>query len=199
MTGDDVAFRANEKANQTTHPNVNYVGIDTEKNFQEHWRERRGGNIRFQVADARSFDGFPNASLACDLFTLQFIPERDRLTLLRRVYDGLVEGGALIIAAKVLANSAFFEKILTFEYYDFKRRSFSSEAILNKEQGLRGRMHLWDEAQLVDALYEAGFQAEDIHRFWQNYLFVGMVAIKRSARRQTRMRPARLGAGWPAQ
>ncbi len=43
-------------------------------------------------------------------------------------------------------------------------------------------MQLWDEQQLHDALCEAGFEPGDIQRFWQRYMFVGLMAVKSKGR-----------------
>jgi tRNA (cmo5U34)-methyltransferase len=162
------------EANQVARPSVRYVGIDVERAYGEHWRQRRTHDLQFRVCDARSFT-FENVSLACSIFTLQFIPERDRAGLLRRIYAGLNEGGALIIAEKVHASSAYFEKILTFTHYDYKLRSFSAEKILDKERSLRGYMISWDEAGWEKALRGVGFQ---VQRFWQDGPFVAWLAVK---------------------
>jgi tRNA (cmo5U34)-methyltransferase len=110
-------LRSIRDKNEPSRRSVNYLGIDEVQNFREHWRGRRAANLRFEVRDARSFDGFENMSLVCSHFTLQFIPERDRPALLRRVYEGLNDGGALIMAEKVLAKSAKFQDMLTFPFY----------------------------------------------------------------------------------
>jgi tRNA (cmo5U34)-methyltransferase len=172
-------------ANQAARPAASYVGIDIEPKFGEHWQERGADNVRFQVCDARSFE-FENASLVISLFTLQFIPLRDRVPLLRRVHDGLIEGGALIIAEKVLANDARFQDIGTFIYYDHKGRSgFSPKDILDKERSLRGQMVIVDEATLVGMLRDAGFEA--IQRFWHIDSFLAFDAQKRTTRRRRRL------------
>jgi tRNA (cmo5U34)-methyltransferase len=173
-------LRSIRDANEPSRPSVSYIGIDVEPKYDVHWRARRADNVQFEVRDARSFV-FENVSFACSLFTLQFIPERDRLSLLRRVYAGLNEGGVLIIAEKVHANSARFHDMLRSVYYDFKRRSFTAEQILDKERSLRGQMILWDEARWEDALHEAGFQLEGY--FWQNHLFVAWMVSKGTPRR----------------
>jgi tRNA (cmo5U34)-methyltransferase len=170
-------LRAIWNANQSGRSSVSYLGIDMEPDFRGCWRKSRGRNIRFEVCDARSFH-YENVSLACSLFTLQFLQERDRLPLLRRVYGGLNEGGALILAEKVLANSAKSQEILRSGYYRLKRRRFSAEQILDKEQGLWGQMHLWTEAQLVSVLCEAGFWPDELQPIWRRMLFVGFLATK---------------------
>jgi tRNA (cmo5U34)-methyltransferase len=170
-------LRSIRDANQAGRPSVDYVGIDVETKFREHWRERRDDNIRFKVQDVRSFD-FRHMSLALSSFTLQFIPEPDKVGLLRRVHDGLVEGGALIVAEKVLAESARFQDMVTFEYYDFKLLTFTPDTILQKEHRLRGQMTLWSETELRAALTEAGFRPDDMQRVWQDGPFLCVVARK---------------------
>jgi tRNA (cmo5U34)-methyltransferase len=172
-------LRSIRDANEPSRPSVSYIGIDVEPKYGVHWHARRADNVRFEVRDARSFT-FDNVSLACSIFTLQFIPERDRSSLLRRWYAGLVEGGALIIGEKILAKDARSHDMLRSVYYDFKRPSFGAEQILDKERSLRGQMVLWDEARWEDALSEAGFEFQ---RFWQNHLFVAWVAVKGTPRR----------------
>jgi tRNA (cmo5U34)-methyltransferase len=173
-------------ANEKARAGVRYVGIDAEGTFRKSWAKHIAPDIRFDVKDARSYDGFRNLSLVTSLFTMQFVPEGDRLALLRRIHDGLLEGGGLIIAEKVLANTARFQDLFLGPYYDFKRQSFSETEILDKERALRAGMHLWSEPELSDALVAAGFDRIRIHRFWQSYLFVGFIAVKRLALTQKR-------------
>jgi tRNA (cmo5U34)-methyltransferase len=180
-------LRTIRDANEPSRPLVEYFGIDMKPEYEIHWRARRADNVRFEVRDARSFV-FENASLACSTFTMQFIPERDRSRLLRRMHDGLVEGGALFVAEKILANGAWSHDMLRSVYYDHKRLSFSAEDILDKERSLRGQMNLWSEARWEDALSEAGFEFQ---RFWQNHLFVAWVARKGTPRRSAGIIPFR--------
>ncbi len=165
-------------ANDDARPGARYLGIDVEPAFENHWRQLGCDRLRYKVGDALASDGYENLSLALSLFTFQFLPERRKLELLRRVFDGLVIGGAMIIAEKILANSALFQEMLTFDYYDFKRRVFTANGILDKERRLRGQMRLWTEEQLVTALCQAGFVRSGLQRFFHRKLFVGYIAVK---------------------
>jgi tRNA (cmo5U34)-methyltransferase len=168
--------------NQGSRHNVEYLGIDIAGGFERHWSHRQAEALRFEMCDAISFDRFENLSLAIASFTLQFIIEREKIALLRQIYGGLVEGGALFIAEKILASSAIFQELITFGYYDFKRGTFTPAEILEKERRLRGVMTPFTRAQLTNALRLAGFQARDIETFWQEGPFIGLVAIKRTSR-----------------
>ena len=164
-------------ANQDTRPDVNYVGIDCVSDFNVHWDRLKAENVSFETCDARSYAGFHNVSLAYSLFTIQFIRSADKLPLLRRIYEGLVEGGAFILAEKTVAKTGRMQDAITFPYYDFKiKNGFSEKDILDKERSLRGQMTLWTEAELKRALRQVGFR--EIEPIWRNYMFVGYLALK---------------------
>ena len=101
------------------------------------------------------------------------------MPLLQRIHDGLVEGGALIIAEKVLANSARFQELCMVNYYDHKLRAFSADEILKKALDLRGMMDPWEETKLLDALRSAGFGPDDLQPLWRQHgLFGAWLARK---------------------
>jgi tRNA (cmo5U34)-methyltransferase len=158
-------------------PDVNYLGLDCVPDFRVHWSRLEEANLKFEVCDARSYRGFKNLSLAYSQFTIQFIRSLDKMPLLRRIYDGLVVGGALIIAEKTLADTARLQDALAFPYYDYKlEQGFSEKDLLDKERSLRGQMTLWTEAELKRALRQVGFR--EIEPIWRNFMFVGLLALK---------------------
>ena len=79
-------------ANQKKYPSVRYVGIDIEPKFEKHWSKTPAENLQFHLCDVQKFDGLKNLSIVYSLFTLQFLPERDRLDVvkqnLRRAHRG---------------------------------------------------------------------------------------------------------------
>ena len=142
-----------------------------------HWERLRARNLRYEVADARTYQGYFDLSTVISHFTIQFIRPPDKLPLLQRIYDGMVEGGAMIIAEKTLAVSARLQDALAFPYYDYKlEQGFSEKDLLDKERSLRGKMTLWTEAELKQALRQVGFR--EIEPIWRNFAFVGLLALK---------------------
>ena len=109
---------------------------------------------------------------------MQFLPERDRLKLVKKIYKGLNDGGAFIFAEKVLCKNAKFHDMLTFMYYDYKKLSFTEKEIFDKERSIRDQMHLWSEFKLFEMLRSAGFVSSYTQLFWRNHLFVGILAVK---------------------
>jgi tRNA (cmo5U34)-methyltransferase len=166
-----------QESNKVARPDVNYVGLDCVPNFSDHWGRLENDNVRFEVCDARSYLGFKNVSLAYSLLTIQFVRAADKMSLLQRIHDGLVDGGALIIAEKTLADTARGQDALAFPYYDYKlEQGFSEKDLLDKERSLRGLMTLWTEAELKQALRQVGFR--EIEPIWRNFTFIGILALK---------------------
>jgi tRNA (cmo5U34)-methyltransferase len=166
-----------QEHNQSARPDVSYVGIDCVADFRVHWGRLESATVSFEACDARCHQGFKNLSLAYSLFTIQFIRPPDKVPLLQRICDGMVDGGALIIAEKTLADTARLQDALAFPYYDFKlEQGFSEKELLDKERSLRGLMNLWTEAELKHALRLVGFR--EIEPIWRNFSFIGILALK---------------------
>jgi len=155
-------------------PKASYVGIDVEEAFQEQWTDE--DNLKFLIEDVRKWDGMENLSLVVSMFTMQFIPERDRLDLLKKIYDGLVDGGAFIFAEKVFSNNPKVDDMVSALYYDFKKEHFTEKEILDKEEKLRCLAKLTNEDLLLKQLRSIGFRG--VQQIWRNFNFVGFVALK---------------------
>lgn len=151
----------------------NYIGIEIAEGFQKELDKHT--QYEFIHADVRDYK-FDNCSLITSLFTLQFMSKKDRLLVLENVYNGLNTGGAFIFAEKIMCNNTNIQDMLTFNYYDYKSKNFSSEEIMTKEKQLRHMLkpNTWKEIQ--GSLDRAGFTIYE--RIWQNHMFVGAIAIK---------------------
>ncbi len=153
-----------------------YRGIDIVPGFQSAWDRIAAPNLSFEVTDACD-QTYTNLSLAMSVFTAQFVPFHRRKPLLRSLLNGLVDGGHMIIAEKLLASSARYQDALTFRYYDFKRdQGISADEILDKERSLRGFMSSYTRDELIDVLKEVGFKSAQ--EFWCQFPFVGLIASK---------------------
>jgi tRNA (cmo5U34)-methyltransferase len=157
--------------------NAIYRGIDYADGFVADMDKRMEDypSLWLTQEDVREFD-FYNASLVTSIFTLQFMPRKDRQEVLNKIYEGLNPGGAFIFAEKTYSCSPKVQDMLTFMYYDFKRESFTEADIMEKEVTLRNmlRPNTWSE--LNEMLSNAGFSS--VQTFWQNHLFVGAICIK---------------------
>lgn len=161
----------------------NYVGVEVEKGFHNSLIETEkdikekypNTNLKFIEGDIRDFK-FNNCSLITSMFTLQFLPVKDRADVIKKIYSGLNKGGCFIFAEKIICSDAKFQEMLTFNYYDYKADHFSADEILDKEKKLRSMLkpNTWDE--IKNMLADANFKL--IQPFWMDHVFVGGVAIK---------------------
>lgn len=158
-------------------PHAFYEGIDYAEGFVESMNNRmmECPHLCLRQYDVRDFD-FHNCSLVTSIFTLQFMPRKDRQEVLNNIYRGLNPGGAFIFAEKTYSCNSKVQDMLTFMYYDFKRESFDEKDIMEKEVTLRSLLKPNTWSELNTMLEMAGF--ESVQTFWQNHLFVGAIAIK---------------------
>jgi tRNA (cmo5U34)-methyltransferase len=153
---------------------TNYIGVEVNDDFKPHWEETE--NLKYVVDDITTMEFPSNLSFVTSLFTFQFIPERHRLTLMKKIYDNLVEGGSFVFSEKVLSISGKIQNMMEFIYYDYKRQNFSEKQILDKETELRHLAKLTNEDLLIKQLLGIGFRS--IQPFWRNHNFVGYIALK---------------------
>ena len=162
---------------------VHYYGIEVADGFVGDMKSREiklnsdysWNKIKFLHEDVRD-SMISNASLITSVFTLQFMSMRDRLPMIKKVYNGLNEGGAFIFAEKTICENAKFQEMITFNFYDYKRKFFDTKDIMDKEQTLRNIMKPNTWKQIEKYIYDAGFK--DVQPFWRNHMFVGAIAVK---------------------
>ena len=118
-----------------------------------------------------------NASVVILCLTLQFVRPIYREKLLKRIFDGLVPGGVLIISEKVLAEDSLFNWNFIKYYYDYKRRNHYSEMeISQKREALENVLIPYKLSENITMLREAGFSHTETFFKWYN--FTGFIAIK---------------------
>lgn len=139
-------------------PNTNYPGID------------------FIDVDLNKRFPIKNACLVYSIFTMQFLNPTTKASYLSSIYEGLNDGGALIICEKVYQDYGKIQEIMTFSHYDYKVKKFSTDEIINKERDLRYIMKPSTNRELNDLIHDVGFS--QITEFWQMFNFKGYLAIK---------------------
>jgi tRNA (cmo5U34)-methyltransferase len=155
---------------------VHFHGVDIEPSFTELWSDLMTPALTYTRADALEVK-IQSASLVLSFFTIQFLRSADKLTMMKRIHEGLIDGGCLLIAEKVLARSGRMQDALSFPYYDFKQSNgFTADEILTKERSLRGQMTLWTETEMETALSRSGFK--DVQRVWGYFPFFCWLALK---------------------
>lgn len=159
---------------------INFIGIDNSKEMVEKSLESFEGkeNITFKYGDLTKENiKFKNACLATSVLTLQFISHRHRQDIVNKVYEGLNEGGCLIVVEKVVGSNARFNEMWIEMYHEMKiRNGLTEEQVFNKASAIRGVMRPYTVQENIEMLNNAGFKDVDTFFKWNN--FAGFVAIK---------------------
>jgi tRNA (cmo5U34)-methyltransferase len=130
---------------------------------------------------------FEHTSLVTMCWTLQFIRPLQRDRLIRWIYDGLCEHGALLVTEKVLTNDSDMNRFFIELYYDFKRRNgYSENEILRKREALENVLIPYRMTENIELFRRNGF--EIVEPFFQWYNFAGFLCIKNPRRSGVRGR-----------
>ena len=148
------------------------IGLDNSKNLLPESHDA----VVYKNVDLNEGYEFKNACLITSIFTLQFLRFDSRRKLIQQIYDGLNEGGGLIVAEKVFSNDSQLQEMLNFSLYDYKDKAFSSQEILDKEKSLRKILKPNTSAENQRIFEEVGFKRLGI--FWKFYNFECWIYIK---------------------
>jgi tRNA (cmo5U34)-methyltransferase len=163
--------------NESHIPHAQYTGIEIEEDFYGDYTfdEDKYQHLNYYKGDVRDFN-FQNCSLVTSIFTLQFMSPKDRQEIINKVYAGLNTGGAFIFSEKTFSCNPRIQDMMTFTFYDYKRKNFTDKEILDKEVQLRHMMKLNSKTEIYNMFNKAGFE---VHNFWQNFNFMGAIALKK--------------------
>ena len=136
---------------------------------------RGTGLIDAWVDDIRDV-AMENASLVLLNFTLQFVAPQDRDAVIRKIVEGLVPGGALMISEKVTGEDAS-SNLLDRLHADFKRaQGYSELEISQKRTSIENTLRTDPVPVHLDRLHRCGFR---VATPWFSCLgFVSILAIK---------------------
>ena len=166
-------------------PCCRVVAVDSSSAMVERCREviaeddrQNGPETQVDVAeqDIREVH-FENASMVVLNYTLQFIDLADRDALLSRIYDGMNDGGLLVLSEKVVDEDAHMEALLVDLHEEHKRRNhYSALEVARKRAALENVLIPETVAAHRDRLQRTGFSSAAV---WLRYFnFVSIVAIR---------------------
>lgn len=118
-----------------------------------------------------------NASLVALNFTLQFIDPARRPALLRRIYDGLIRGGALVLSEKIRFGDAQEDAQQIALHHAYKKfHGYSDMEISQKRTALENIMKPESPGIHISRLREIGFSTAC--QWFQCFNFVSFLAVK---------------------
>ncbi|WP_419870148.1 carboxy-S-adenosyl-L-methionine synthase CmoA [Chryseobacterium sp. CT-SW4] len=161
---------------------ITFVGIDDSEEMIIKCREKLDNfklnrNIELLVADLTQEIPVKNASVVAMVLVLQFIRPINRLSIVKKIFDGMVKNGVFILFEKILTEEKSFNREFIDHYYDFKRRNDYSELeISQKREALENVLIPYKTSENINMLKEAGFGEVEVFFKWYN--FTGIIAKK---------------------
>ncbi|MEK7317286.1 MAG: carboxy-S-adenosyl-L-methionine synthase CmoA [Candidatus Eisenbacteria bacterium] len=162
--------------------NVRYVGVDYSPEMLEIAQRKltESGFDRpfdLECGDLNSGVRIDNASVVLLVLTLQFIRPLYRQRLIKSIYDGMTEKGALILVEKVLGENSEFNRLFIHHYYEMKRENgYSDLEIAQKREALENILVPYRLEENKELLREQGFRHVDVFFKWYN--FCAIIATK---------------------
>lgn len=156
-----------------------FVGIDNSapmlKKCQTKLSKKKISNVELIQGNAED-QKLAKSGMVIMNYTLQFIPVKNRLDILKRIYRSLEKGGVFIYAEKIKAENKAVNELLIDLYYDFKRRNgYSEMEIAQKREALENVLIPHTPEDQLQLLKEAGFKkAETLFRWYNFACFIGI-------------------------
>ena len=155
--------------------------IDSSQSMIDEFRKQHISNPQFcsleiRRADIRKLE-FENASFSVLNFTLQFILQKEREALLSKVFDGTLEGGALVLSEKIAFPNSSQQDLLSELHHSFKRANGYSELeIAQKRSALEKTLIPETLETHISRLQGVGFKMTAC--WFQCFNFVSILAVK---------------------
>ena len=138
--------------------------------------EQGDAQIHLVCADVRDI-AIERASLVILNFTLQFIPAEDRAPFLKRLYNGMLADGLLVLSEKIALSNEVSRKLFTEMHHGFKKtQGYSELEISQKRTALENVLIPETLEHHKERLREVGFTTVEV--WFQCFNFVSLLAIK---------------------
>ena len=124
------------------HTNITMRGLDNSHDMLQRAREKLDASklshpYELEYCDLNKGIQLENASVISLILTLQFTRPLHRERMMKQLYDGLNENGALILIEKLTSEDTIFNRIFIEHYYEHKRQNgYSEMEISNKREAL---------------------------------------------------------------
>ena len=161
------------------HKNNKLIAVDNSPQMVKECQRNLSGKVdNFEIVCADIKDiSIENASIVVLNLTLQFVDVEKRSKLVKKIYDGLIPGGALIISEKIHFDDKENQKQLARLHLDFKRANGYSELeIANKRQSLENILVTESKQTHLERLKICGFKESSC--YFQCLNFASFLSVK---------------------
>ena len=166
---------------QIMRPGCNIIAVDNSEAMIQRCQEilsmAQGQTpVTLHLANLQDVD-VKNASFVVLNFTLQFIAPAERHAILASIFDGMREGGVLIVSEKIVFDSAEQTQRQIDIHHDFKRANGYTELeIAQKRQSLENVLIEETAATHIQRMKDVGFVSAET--WFQTFNFASFIAIK---------------------
>ena len=161
------------------HKNNKIIAVDNSPQMVKKCQRNLSGkvdNFKTICADINDIT-IENASIVVLNLTLQFVELEKRSKLIKKIYNGLIPGGVLIISEKIHFNDEENQKQLARLHLDFKRANGYSELeIANKRQSLENILITESKQTHLERLKICGFRESSC--YFQCLNFASFLSVK---------------------
>lgn len=164
-------------------PNIKFIGVDDSQEMLDKCKSKLmelgfSRPYELRCADLGQGIKIENASVVVLCLTLQFVRPINRERLLQDIYNGLNQGGVLILVEKILAEESNFNRDFINYYYNYKRRNnYSEMEISQKREALENVLVPYKLSENITLLRDKGFAHCEVFFKWYN--FAGLIAVKK--------------------
>ena len=118
------------------------------------------------------------ASMVVVNFTLQFLAPEVRLSLLTKIYNGLLPGGALVLSEKLIFENKDENQLQIDWHQTFKSANGYSDLEISQKRAAIENVMIPDTLQKhQQRLQQAGF--ENSYQWFQSFNFASLISIKK--------------------
>lgn len=149
--------------------NCNFIGMDNVNLAKK-------SDPLLYIGDIRYDCDYNNASLVTSCFTFEFLSKRDRLPLMQKIYDGLVENGAFVLVGKTINENSYMQNAYDGVFLSKKHSNFNWEDIMQKHERLRGVQIPLTNSENIQMMRDVGFS--NVSTFFRYLNFVGVIGVK---------------------
>jgi tRNA (cmo5U34)-methyltransferase len=110
-------------------------------------------------------------------FILQFISQKKRASILKRIYDGLLSRGILILSEKISYNNCTMQEVFQSLHEEFKRQNGYSDLEISQKRAALEKVLIPETLKThMDRLQKTGFS--QINLWFTCLNFVSIIAQK---------------------
>ncbi|PAF42615.1 carboxy-S-adenosyl-L-methionine synthase CmoA [Helicobacter sp. 11S03491-1] len=151
---------------------IDLIGVDSSKAMIERAKLKAktyGKEIEFICKDFLDID-IHNACVVVTNYTMQFVRPMQRHILAHKIFEGLCEGGILIMSEKMTSQDKVLDRQMIDRYYLYKKeQGYTQNEINTKREALENVLIPYTLEENFKMLKEVGFQSVEVLFKWVNF------------------------------